>query len=109
MKRVLNLRPIAEADVATAHNYYTAHFPHKAGPFLETVDVALDNIQRQPQIYAVRANGSRRVNLRGFPYALVYLVVADEDELTGEVLERVVVLRCLHQSQDFTAALRPYQ
>ncbi len=106
MKRVLSLRAETQADIAAAHNWYFAHRPAKAPFLLEAIDDALRLIEAQPQAYAVRANGLRRVNLKNFPFALAYLVEIAFDPILQEDFERILVFACFHQSQDIDTLLR---
>lgn len=66
MRRFL-LRQEAEVGIANFYNQISLRSAEKAAGFLAEVDEALDKIESQPRLYAVRYRDMRRINLASFP------------------------------------------
>ena len=86
----LVVREAAEADISEAARWYEERSPGLGDEFLRAVDVALAEITRMPERYAIVRGEARRVLLRRFPYA-VYFVAGPE---------LVSVLACFHARRD---------
>jgi plasmid stabilization system protein ParE len=90
MNRKLNLRPLAEAELAEAVDWYETRGKGLGAEFVRAVDAAMATIQRNPDQYQIIKGHIRRAVLRRFPYSLIY--VASEQEVT--------VLACFHGRRD---------
>lgn len=89
MTAALIVRPLAEADIERAYQWYETQSPGLGSEFVRMLDGAFAAILRQPESYPVIHRDVRRTLLRRFPYALFYVVQE----------ERVQVLACLHERQ----------
>ena len=83
-------RTAAAADVEEAHNWYEGQRRGLGEEFLAAVQAALEQVESNPQLYAVLYRDTRRVLLRRFPYGLYYRVLDD----------RVIVVACFHAKRD---------
>jgi len=88
----LVIQPEAETDIVEAAVWYDERSPAVRRRFLQTVEAALAVIADHPQRYQTIYRQVRRVVLRRFPYALLY--VASEDEVN--------VIACIHGRQSPT-------
>ena len=86
----LVVRDAAEADIAEAARWYEQRSPGLGREFLRAVDVALAEISRMPERYPIARGKARRVLLRRFPYAVLFVATPD----------LVSVLACLHARRD---------
>lgn len=60
-------------DLADAAEYFLEKIPHRLDDLLGDYDNKLDDILRDPELYAVRAeDGLRRANLDVFSYSIRY-------------------------------------
>jgi plasmid stabilization system protein ParE len=82
----LVVQPEAETDIGDAAAWYHERSPAVCRIFLQTVEIALDLIEHHPHRYQKIYGQVRRVVLRRFPYALLYVVAEDE----------VNVIACVH-------------
>ena len=86
----LVVRDAAEADIAAAARWYEQRSPGLGSEFLRAVDVALAEISRMPERYPIARGKARRVLLRRFPYASVFVA-------TPGVIS---IVACLHARRD---------
>jgi plasmid stabilization system protein ParE len=84
------VNPKAEAEIVAARDWYDDQSPGLGADFVRAVAEALTLIQQNPYQYLVVHGEFRRVGLRRFQYALIYVVIEDE----------VVVIACMHHSRD---------
>ncbi|MGD9889612.1 MAG: type II toxin-antitoxin system RelE/ParE family toxin [Halothiobacillaceae bacterium] len=72
------LRPEAQQELLQAQVWYESKIPGLGFEFARAADAAIASACRHPQSY-MRIDGDfRRVLLRKFPYALIYLPSPDE-------------------------------
>ena len=64
------IRPEAEADLATARDWYERQHAGLGAEFLLCVEEVLERIGRTPEMYRVVHHDIRRVLTRQFPYAV---------------------------------------
>ena len=86
----LVVQPEAEADIVNAAVWYDEQAKAIRQKFLQTVEATFSAIERHPMQYQTIFGQVRRVMLREFPYALLYIVSEQE----------VNVLACFHCSRD---------
>ncbi len=92
----------ASADIVSALDYYLSEAPHAAEGFINALERAVGQIERQPGIGSPRyaheldIPGLRHWPLTRYPYALFYL----------EHEDRVDVIRLVHMSRDIPASLQ---
>lgn len=86
----LIIRPEAEADLATAFDWYDGQIAGLGAEFLLTVEAVLGSIQRNPRQYPVIHHQTRRALTRRFPFAVFYIAEP----------HTVVVLAILHARRD---------
>lgn len=89
--RRLDIGPDAYRDIGTAALWYADRSAGLGHDFLRSVDVALAQIQRTPQIFPVVHGSIRRAILRRFPYA-IYFAIAEDDGTR--------VIACMHMHRD---------
>lgn len=68
------IRPEAEADLASAQEWYSEQRPGLGDAFLLCVEEAFDRILRFPRLYAIVYKRVRVVVLRRFPYLICYRI-----------------------------------
>jgi toxin ParE1/3/4 len=78
--------PLAELDVADAASWYEGRVTGLGVRFVESVDASLDSVSANPHQYPIVHRDIRRTLLRGFPYALFYVLRDDV----------VRVIACMH-------------
>jgi plasmid stabilization system protein ParE len=86
MSRRLIVRPLAEADLQTAAQWYDEERPGLVERFLKDVDRSFVRLRERPLQFPVVAGNVRRALLHTFPYA-IYFRISDE---------MIVVLAVLH-------------
>ncbi len=87
---IARITSAAQADLAQALHWYRRHRPGLDRRFIEAFELAIDTISRHPEVGHEVEGSVRRYLLRGFPYALFYLVYKTE----------VVVVACMHGARD---------
>ena len=90
MSRVLVIRPKAEAQAASARDWYDDQLPGLGDDFIDRLDEAIPKAHANPLHYQKVLHEIRRVLLRRFPFAVFF--VAEP--------QRVVVLAVLHQTDN---------
>lgn len=86
MSRRFIVRPLTEADLENAAQWYDEERPGLAQRFLKDVDRSFVRLRERPLQFPVVAGDVRRALLHTFPYA-IYFRVSDEI---------IVVLAVLH-------------
>jgi len=84
----LVVRPLAEADIDEAFAWYESRSVGLGVDFLRAVDSCFAALEAAPLAYPVVYRGARRVLLRRFPYAVLFVISG----------ERLDVLACTHTS-----------
>jgi len=64
----------AQSEFLDAISYYEEAQAGLGARFHDTVDSAILWIAEHPELYRLRSGGYRRINLRGFPYYIPYIV-----------------------------------
>ena len=77
MKR-LRLDSAARTELLHEVRYYETVRAGTGRRFREAVDVAFDKIRRSPQTGKPEELGCRRVRVKGFPFAIVFRLQAEE-------------------------------
>lgn len=71
MSRV-NVRPLAETDVAEAYEWYEQQGAGLGEQFLDEVQAVYDHIEQFPAAFPEVYRDARRALVRRFPYAVFY-------------------------------------
>jgi len=79
-------RPEAEAELLDAQCWYAARSPGLGFEFARAVDVAIESALRMPLGHPRIDGDLRRVSVRRFPYAIIYIPAPLE----------LVVVSCFH-------------
>ena len=77
---IVRFHPAAQEELVESAQYYEAVRPGVGVRFRDAVRTALDHIIAHPEIGAPRLR-ARRVKVKGFPYDLVYRVIALDIEV----------------------------
>lgn len=96
MARPFIVRPLAEADIESAAQWYDSERPGLAERFLADLDRTFTRIKERPLQFPAIAHDVRRALLHTFPYA-VYFRASDEV---------VIIVAVLHFRRDPNAWLR---
>ncbi|HEV8714891.1 MAG TPA: type II toxin-antitoxin system RelE/ParE family toxin [Candidatus Binatia bacterium] len=72
MVKQLRILPEAEQDAADAYDWYEERQPGLGEEFLRCVDVCVQSIRRNPEMYGIVHETYRRALVRRFPYAIFY-------------------------------------
>jgi len=80
--KAFRFHPAAEAELEEAAEWYEASKDGLGGAFIADVRRRLETILLAPDRWALR-NGTRRILLAQFPYAIVYREVGDELEIVA--------------------------
>ena len=87
--RELIIRPIAEAEMRVAYDWYEERVPGLGSDFLLNLDAAFQRILRSPEQFPVVHKNLRRALTRRFPYQVFFI--------TEE--HRIIILAVLHASR----------
>jgi plasmid stabilization system protein ParE len=68
----VRFHPEAVEEVDEAYRWYRARSPSTAYAFVRALDTAISAISEAPERPALQVDGTRRVLLRRFPYAVIY-------------------------------------
>ena len=88
----LQLRPEAQADLATAAAWYEEQAKGLGKLFLAEVRQCIHRIHANPEAYPVVQGQTRRALIRRFPYGIIFLIVPEHSV--------IVVLAVLHCGRD---------
>lgn len=83
--------PIARKELIDAQDWYEKESPGLGSRFRASVNVLVERMSSNPMQFPVVHKHIRRALLRRFPYALMFVIEAD-DSLT--------VIACFHGSRD---------
>ena len=83
-------RPPAERELREAYTWYERRVPGLGSEFMRAVDVCVQIIRRNPDIYPVMYKEVRQGIMKRFPYSMLYLVVPN----------RIIVVSVFHSSRD---------
>jgi plasmid stabilization system protein ParE len=87
------LRPAADADIQTTHDYFEQVQTGLGDRFVDRVREVFERIEAMPELYGVVWQDVRAARLRKFRHVVYYVAFAD----------RVEVLAVLHASRDPSA------
>ena len=71
---IVSYHPAADAEVTRGAQFYEQHVAGLGAAFLDEVDAAVTLLCTQPEMFSLRADGTRRCPLKRFPHRLVYRV-----------------------------------
>lgn len=77
------LHPEIHQELESARKWYDQMSYSLADEFLRCFVVTLDQIYRNPEMYAVVEAGLRKANLRRFPYQVFYGIGVDQVFILG--------------------------
>ena len=83
--------PRARAELIDAQDWYENEAPGLGRRFREAVDAVVQRMSANPRQFPVIYKNLRRALLRRFPYALMFVIDADET---------LAVIACFHGSRD---------
>jgi plasmid stabilization system protein ParE len=86
VKRTLEVRKPAQADITDAVRWYEQQDKGLGAEFLRALEACFARIQRSPEAHAPVHPRVRRALLRRFPYGVFYVVEE----------HRISVIACLH-------------
>jgi plasmid stabilization system protein ParE len=81
----------ARAELIDAQDWYENEAPGLGRRFREAVDAVVERMSDTPRQFPVIYKNVRRALLRRFPYALMFVIEADET---------LIVIACFHGSRD---------
>jgi len=81
----------ARAELIAAQDWYENEAPGLGRHFRAAVDAAIERMSANPRQFPVVHKSIRRARLRRFPYALMFVLEADET---------VAIIACFHGSRD---------
>jgi toxin ParE1/3/4 len=83
--------PRARAELIDAQDWYENEAPGLGRSFRAAVDAVVQRMSASPRQFPVIHKNVRRALLRRFPYALMFVIEADET---------LTVIACFHGSRD---------
>ena len=83
--------PRARAELIDAQDWYENEVPGLGRRFRAAVDAVVQRMSAAPRQFPVIYKNVRRALLRRFPYALIFVIEADET---------LTVIACFHGSRD---------
>ena len=83
--------PCARAELIDAQDWYENEVPGLGRRFRAAVDAEIQSMSVNPRQFPVIYKNIRRALLRRFPYALMFVIEADET---------MTVIACFHGSRD---------
>jgi plasmid stabilization system protein ParE len=83
--------PCARAELIDAQDWYENAAPGLGRRFRTAVDAIIQRMNAAPLQFPVIHKNARRALLRRFPYALIFVIEADES---------LTVIACFHGSRD---------
>ncbi len=89
--RTVTFTPLARQEIIDAQDWYENEAPGLGRRFRAALDAVVERASANPAQFPVVYKSIRRALLRRFPYALMFVVGAD-DSLT--------VIACFHGSRD---------
>ena len=83
--------PRARAELIDAQHWYENEVPGLGRRFRAAIDAVVERMNGNPRQFPIVYNGIHRALLRRFPYALMFVIEADET---------LTVIACFHGSRD---------
>jgi plasmid stabilization system protein ParE len=83
--------PRARAELIDAQDWYENEAPGLGRRFRAAVEAVVQRMSAAPRQFPVIYKNARRALLRRFPYALIFVIEADET---------LTVIACFHSSRD---------
>ncbi|MBS1902377.1 MAG: type II toxin-antitoxin system RelE/ParE family toxin [Bacteroidetes bacterium] len=83
MSKRLRLLSVARTDIANAFAYYESESRGLGVVFLQILEGLLDHVVEYPEFYPQRIGQTRRALVPRFPYAVFYIVDAEEITILG--------------------------
>ena len=74
----ITILPHAEKELKEIVEYYDDQMPGLGQQFIDHFEIALDMIQTQPFAWRKISKQSRRINIKSFPYLVIYGMYEDE-------------------------------
>lgn len=74
MKYELIIRSCAESEISDAALWYEKQRKGLGSEFLQSIDAALESIQRAPNLYTNIYKNVRRALIKRFPYSIFYIL-----------------------------------
>jgi len=71
------LHPAAIDEAEVAASWYREHSPRAAKRFVDELNQVIDRIRQAPRRWPRSTNGTRKLNLPCFPFAVVYWETED--------------------------------
>jgi plasmid stabilization system protein ParE len=99
MARAFIVRPLAEADINSAAQWYENERPGLTARFLADLDRTLTQIEERPLQFPAIADGIRRALLHTFPYAVYF-------RLSTEAVNVLAVLHLRRHPQTWLGRAR---
>lgn len=90
MSHAVVFRPQAEAELLAAGRWYEARRAGLGAAFRSAIDVAVERISRQPELFPRVQGEMRRALMRRFPYGLYFEIIDG----------RIVVIGVVHGHRD---------
>jgi toxin ParE1/3/4 len=81
--REIDVHPEAVAEAQAAAQWYQERSALAADAFLEELDLAVERIAENPEMYPHYVRGTRRYLLQRFPFYLVYREIAGKLEIVA--------------------------
>lgn len=81
MSLPIAVRPAAEEDLTTAHDWYESRQAGLGGEFQDAADATIARIRDNPELYAANRKGVRQAPIHRFPYVVYYLILDDAIEV----------------------------
>lgn len=85
------ITPSARTELIDAQDWYENEVPGLGRRFRAAVDAVVERIGANPRQFPVIYKDVRRALLRRFPYALMFIIEADET---------LTIIACFHGSRD---------
>ena len=89
----VSIRAQAETDIDDVYKWYEHNRPGLGDDFMLKVEAVVEQLRRDPKMYAIVYHGVRRAFLRRFPYG----VYCFEDD------SRIVIIAVMHGRRDPSA------
>lgn len=70
----LIVKTLAERDISEAAEWYSTHANHLAAQFIEKIETALKELQKNPEHYQKRYNEVRVLFAENFPFGIYYTI-----------------------------------
>jgi len=78
---IFRFTPEADAELTEARQWYSHHRKDLDLEFMQCIEIPLSRIQDNPRLFPVVYGGLRRAVVRRFPFAILYEVRAEENQV----------------------------